>query len=106
MDTQITTTATTATTDSNVLTNNVAQETPGINLNILQNMNNSEKMEMKGEIQKLQITFNKQNYDIEIGSENTLGDLRHLVFKATQVDPPLQKLMLKGILKDDQATLV
>jgi len=95
-------TTTTTTTNSNESTNTAASTTPGINLNILPN---EAKMEMKGEIQKIQITFNKQNYDIELGSENILGELRQLVFKATQVDPPLQKLMLKGILKDDQATL-
>jgi hypothetical protein len=65
------------------------------------------KLETKGEALKFSIVFNKQNFDVtELGVDNTLAELRRVVLKLTGIDPPLQKLMLKGLMKDDNASLV
>jgi len=59
----------------------------------------------KGEIVKFSVNFKKQNYDIEFGNEDTLNNLRLHIAQITGVAPGLQKLMLKGLLKDDSKTL-
>lgn len=68
---------------------------------------NSNLPTLKGEALNFVVNFNKQNFDVkELGTDNTVGELRVVVAKLTKVDPPLQKLMLKGLLKDDNASLV
>lgn len=78
-------------------------------------------VELKGEKLNISISFKKQNFPVEIGSENTLSELRQYVARLTGVAPGLQKLMLKGnqeitlggvlkiyyagMLKDDAKTL-
>eukprot|EP01112_Ceratiomyxa_fruticulosa_P023142 TRINITY_DN8733_c1_g1_i1.p1 TRINITY_DN8733_c1_g1~~TRINITY_DN8733_c1_g1_i1.p1 ORF type:complete len:162 (-),score=31.31 TRINITY_DN8733_c1_g1_i1:98-583(-) len=51
------------------------------------------------------VGFKKQNYPITIGLDKTVGDFRLEVEKQTNVPPGLQKLMFKGMLKDDSQTI-
>jgi len=69
-----------------------------------QTIDNS-KEEMKGELIHFTINYKKQNFAIEFGSENTLSSLRIHIAKLTGVAAALQKLMLKGMVKDDTKTL-
>jgi len=60
---------------------------------------------LKGDRVVLNVSFKKQNIPIEIGNDNTLGELRLHIAAGTGVAAGLQKLMFKGILKDDPKTL-
>jgi hypothetical protein len=61
--------------------------------------------ETKGPVIKITINFKKQNYLFEFGSEETLGNFRKHISNATGITPELQKLMYKGLVKDDSKTL-
>jgi len=61
--------------------------------------------ELKGALVKFVVSFKKQNYDIEFAPTQTLGALRQQVAQLTGVAAGLQKLMFKGMLKDDNKTL-
>jgi len=61
--------------------------------------------EIKGDAIHLQVNFKKNNHTIEIGGDNTLGEFRQYIAAETGVAAGLQKLMLKGMLKDDSKTL-
>jgi len=68
-----------------------------------------EKVEKKEEkvIEKVKfsVNFKKQVFAIEMGWDQTVGDLRQEVAKLSGVPAALQKLMLKGLLKNDNDTL-
>jgi len=59
----------------------------------------------KGEIIKFSVNFKKQNYDMQFGNEETAAALKQSIAQVTGVPPQLQKLMLKGLVKDDHKTL-
>jgi len=61
----------------------------------------------QGEGEKVAFTlaFKKQVFNVEFGLEQTIGDLRQEVAKLSGVPAALQKLMLKGMLKNDSDTL-
>jgi len=59
----------------------------------------------KGEIVKFTVNYKKQNHDIEFGLDQTLGELRIHIAKITGVAAAMQKLMYKGLVKDDSKTL-
>jgi len=61
--------------------------------------------EIKGERIKVNLNFKKQNIVLEIGGENTFGEFRLYVAVQTGVAAGLQKLMAKGLMKDDAKTL-
>jgi len=61
--------------------------------------------EIKGERIKIILNFKKQNNELEIGADNTLGEARLYIANLTGVAAGLQKLMYKGLLKDDAKTL-
>jgi len=54
---------------------------------------------------KFTITFKKQSFPIERPLDEKLGDFRQIVAKETGVAAGLQKLMYKGMMKDDSKTL-
>jgi len=58
-----------------------------------------------GEMVKLTITFKKQTFPMERPLDEKLGDFRQVVAKDTGVAAGLQKLMWKGLMKDDTKTL-
>jgi len=58
-----------------------------------------------GEMIKFNVNFKKQNFEIEADSNSTLSELRQKVSALSGVAPGLQKLMYKGMLKDDSKTL-
>eukprot|EP01111_Echinosteliopsis_oligospora_P006047 TRINITY_DN2001_c2_g1_i1.p1 TRINITY_DN2001_c2_g1~~TRINITY_DN2001_c2_g1_i1.p1 ORF type:complete len:286 (+),score=112.30 TRINITY_DN2001_c2_g1_i1:67-924(+) len=51
------------------------------------------------------VVFKKQTFPITYGAERTVGDLRIEIAKVTGIPAGLQKLMLKGMLKNDSETL-
>lgn len=51
------------------------------------------------------IVFKKQNFNVDFGLDRTIGDLRQEVARLSGVPAALQKLMLKGLLKNDSDTL-
>ncbi|PRP82162.1 hypothetical protein PROFUN_10433 [Planoprotostelium fungivorum] len=55
------------------------------------------------------ISFNKKQHEIitrtGVDPNEKLKDLRQTIYKLTEVAPPLQKLMFKGILKDEDKTV-
>lgn len=61
--------------------------------------------EYKGNPVKFSLNFKKQNYSLEFGDEETIGNLRQLIAKTTGVEAGLQKIMFKGLLKDDSKTM-
>eukprot|EP00027_Filamoeba_sp_ATCC50430_P006244 CAMPEP_0168558700 /NCGR_PEP_ID=MMETSP0413-20121227/10115_1 /TAXON_ID=136452 /ORGANISM="Filamoeba nolandi, Strain NC-AS-23-1" /LENGTH=253 /DNA_ID=CAMNT_0008589849 /DNA_START=19 /DNA_END=780 /DNA_ORIENTATION=+ len=54
---------------------------------------------------KFVINFKKQNFDIACEPTETLGAVRQKIALQTGVAPGLQKLMFKGMLKDDNKTM-
>jgi len=65
----------------------------------------SSQAEPKGERLTFTVNFKKQSYEITFGSEDTVNALRLHLMQLTGVAAGLQKLMFKGMLKDDKATL-
>jgi len=61
--------------------------------------------EKSAEKVKFTLNFKKQNFDIEFPLSSTLNDLRLHIASLTGVAAGLQKLMYKGMLKDDNKTL-
>jgi len=59
----------------------------------------------KAEVVKFTVNYKKQNVEIEFGVDQTLGALRLEIAKLTGVAAGLQKLMYKGMMKDDAKTL-
>eukprot|EP00026_Physarum_polycephalum_P011743 Phypoly_transcript_11985.p1 GENE.Phypoly_transcript_11985~~Phypoly_transcript_11985.p1 ORF type:complete len:281 (+),score=47.10 Phypoly_transcript_11985:173-1015(+) len=59
----------------------------------------------EGEKVSFTIAFKKQTFNVEFGLDSTIGDLRQEVAKLSGVPAALQKLMLKGMLKNDSDTL-
>lgn len=59
--------------------------------------NNEEK-----EMVDFKIVFNKQKYDISFPLDDTVASLKLKVEKLTRVPSSMQKLMYKGLAKDDQ----
>jgi len=51
------------------------------------------------------LVFKKQNFSVEFGMDSSVGDLRQEVARLSGVPAALQKLMLKGILKNDAESL-
>jgi len=65
----------------------------------------NEKLAIKGAPLTFSLSFKKTAHNMEVGTDNTLGELRMHIAKVTEVEPGLQKLMYKGMLKDDSKTL-
>jgi len=59
----------------------------------------------KSELVKFVVNYKKQNHDIEFGLDQTLSELRVHLANLTGVAAALQKLMYKGLVKDDAKTL-
>jgi len=59
----------------------------------------------KSELVKFVVNYKKQNHDIEFGIDQTLSELRVHLANLTGVAAALQKLMYKGLVKDDAKTL-
>jgi len=51
------------------------------------------------------VSFKKQVIPVEFGIDQTIGELRQEIARLTEVPAALQKLMLKGLLKNDADTL-
>jgi len=66
---------------------------------------NANLPEIKGIPLKININFKKQNLIIDIGLDNTISEFRLFVASITGVAPGLQKLMWKGLLKEDSKTV-
>jgi len=54
---------------------------------------------------KFTLTFKKQTFPMDRPLDEKLGDFRQIIAKDTGVAAGLQKLMLKGLMKDDSKTL-
>lgn len=61
--------------------------------------------EKGGERVTFTVAFKKQTFYLEFGMDNTISDLRQEIARLTEVPAALQKLMLKGMLKNDSDTL-
>lgn len=59
----------------------------------------------KGEIVDLKVMYNKKKYDVRLGVECTVAELKTEIQTATGVPPAMQKLMFKGLMKDDKTLL-
>ncbi|KAJ3442459.1 ubiquitin domain-containing protein ubfd1 [Anaeramoeba flamelloides] len=51
------------------------------------------------------LKYKKQSHELKMQHDDTIGDLKALVEKITKVPKSLQKLIYKGIQKNDQKTL-
>jgi len=51
------------------------------------------------------LNYNRNFYSIDVRLSDSLLTLRNKVYEATNVPPALQKLMYKGVLKDDSKSL-
>jgi len=51
------------------------------------------------------IAFKKQTFPVEFGLDQTIGELRQEIARLTEVPAGLQKIMLKGLLKNDAESL-
>lgn len=49
----------------------------------------------------VQVIYNKQPYHLEISETMTVLELKNMIKEKTGVDPGLQKVLLKGIAKDE-----
>lgn len=59
-----------------------------------------------GESLKFKMVWNKVNYDMtKLGKDNTVGEMRKYIEELTGIPPNMQKIMFKGLVKDDNKTL-
>lgn len=66
----------------------------------------SNTLELKGELLNFKMVWNKTNYEINVlGSLNSVGDLRKHIEELTGIPVKMQKIMFKGLVKDDNKTL-
>ncbi|XP_030839786.1 ubiquitin domain-containing protein UBFD1-like [Strongylocentrotus purpuratus] len=56
----------------------------------------------KGEMVELKIMYNKKKYDVRVGVESTVAELKTEIQTTTGVPPAMQKLMFKGLMKDEK----
>ncbi|XP_063961405.1 ubiquitin domain-containing protein UBFD1-like [Lytechinus pictus] len=56
----------------------------------------------KGEVVEVKVMYNKKKYDVRIGVESTVAELKTEIQTATGVPPAMQKLMFKGLMKDEK----
>lgn len=61
---------------------------------------------VKGEKISFKMVWNKTNFSIDLGKENTVLDFRDRILELTGIPHSMQKIMYKGLVKDDSATLV
>jgi len=92
-----TTTITTTTTTTTPTTHTTETATPTIT--------NDEPEKEKREIVSFTLNFNKQNYPIEWPVDDTILLLKNEIYNRTRVPVPLQKLMFKGLVKENGKTL-
>jgi len=64
-----------------------------------------QKPDGDGEKVSFILAFKKQTFNVDFGIDRTVGDLRQEVARLSGVPAALQKLMLKGMLKNDSDTL-
>jgi len=63
-------------------------------------------IECCGEPFKFKMVWNKVNYDmVKLGKGNNVGHLRKYIEELTGIPPNMQKIMYKGLVKDDTKTL-
>lgn len=53
----------------------------------------------------IKVQFMKNTKDLEVSTQSTVGDLKTEVAKLYDIPPPLQKLMFRGMLKNDADTV-
>jgi len=61
--------------------------------------------QLRGDQVKFVMNYKKQNMDLEFALDDTVIDLKKHIERLTGIAPPLQKLMFKGLLKDDAKRL-
>lgn len=63
--------------------------------------------EKKGDALSFKMVWNKKNYEINVlGTLNSVGDLRKHIEELTSIPCKMQKIMYKGLIKDDDSTLL
>ncbi|XP_072168131.1 ubiquitin domain-containing protein UBFD1-like [Diadema setosum] len=56
----------------------------------------------RGEPVNLKVMYNKKKYDVRVGVDSTVTELKAEIQNATGVPPAMQKLMFKGLMKDEK----
>jgi len=82
--------------------------TPSVNISLVLTMateDNPQTSNVPTDRVKFTLNFKKQNHDVEFGFNQTLSELRQHIALVTGVAPGLQKLMFKGMLKEDEKSL-
>jgi len=65
-----------------------------------------EAVTQKGEPLNFKMVWNKQNYEVNsLGTLNSVGHMRKHIEELTGIPCKMQKIMYKGLVKDDNATL-
>ena len=60
----------------------------------------------QGEPLNFKMVWNKQNYEVnKLGTLNSVGHMRKHIEELTGIPCKMQKIMYKGLVKDDNATL-
>jgi len=67
--------------------------------------NGSDHLEIKGDELNVKMVWNKKTYEMKVGFENTVLDFRNEVKRLTGIPVNMQKIMYKGLVKDDSLTL-
>jgi len=66
----------------------------------------SNEILVKGTLLNFKMVWNKTNYEInKLGNENTVGEFRKHIEELTGIPCNMQKIMFKGLVKDDTLTL-
>ena len=67
---------------------------------------NTEALQQKGEPLNFKMVWNKKNYEVNVlGTLNSVGSMRKHIEELTGIPCKMQKIMYKGLVKDDDATL-
>lgn len=65
----------------------------------------SEDVQLQKQMVEFKIQYGKQSADLKRAADSTVGELKAEVEKTLGIKPEMQKLMFKGLLKTDAATL-
>jgi len=66
----------------------------------------TESIKQKGEPLNFKMVWNKKNYEVNVlGTLNSVGSMRKHIEELTGIPCKMQKIMYKGLVKDDEATL-
>lgn len=103
-DLSSTTAAAAATMTENVIKetlNKITKDTTSTSNNNSTTATNNSMPTLSGEPVDFKVIYNKKKFDINFGSDNTVGELKNHLQSVIEIPPAMMKVMIKGLAKDE-----